>query len=78
MLIVLGREMSYIHSSVYQITIGNKFTFSSLNWSRNLAWRVVLVERRINIPSLQCPVLGVGHYIVGQGGAGQHDWFQCC
>lgn len=71
---MLDREMSYIHNSVYQIT--NKFTFSSLIWSRNLAWRVVLVAEENKYPILA--VLGVGHCILSQGGAGQHDWSQCC
>lgn len=72
---MLDREMSYIHNSVYQITTGNKFTFSSLIWSRNLAWRVVLVAEN-KYPILA--VLGIGHCILSQGGAGQHDWFQYC
>lgn len=73
---MLGREMSYIYSSVFQITTGNKFTFSRLSWSKNLARRVILVAEENKHPILA--VLGVGHCILSQGGAVQHDWFQCC
>lgn len=73
---MMSREVSYVHSSVLQITTGNRFTFSSLNWSRNLTCRVVLVAEENKC--LILAVLGVGHWILSQGGAGQHDWFQYC
>lgn len=73
---MLGREVSYVHSSMFQITIENKFTFSSLYWPGICNWRVVLVAEENKCPILA--VLGVGHWFLSQGRAGEHDWFQCC
>lgn len=53
---MLGREVSYVQSSVFQITTGNKFTFSSLyrpGICKNPpsgGW--FYLQSRINVPSL--------------------------